>query len=316
MARGVFLVLFVSLSLLAVGLSEAGAFPASRVYEEASPAVVLIVSPGEGDNLVGAGSVISPPDIVLTSAHLVVDGRTGRPFDFIRLYTKPREVTGNLSRDLVNFHRARVLAYDRELDLALVKVLEAPEGLSALTLASPEDIRVGEEVVAIGHPEQGGLWTLTYGRIGGLLANQGGVPGKDVYQTDASLNRGNSGGPLLDARGFMVGMASSIARVGQDEMAVTGVNFAIRAEVIKKWLSRQGYEAPYGKAPRGAAEETPQQKKRKTGEAAAPARERETAPRSGDILTPRRPISHDKLFKETERDLERMMEEMRRKLHR
>ncbi|KKL12528.1 hypothetical protein LCGC14_2534840, partial [marine sediment metagenome] len=190
---------------LSLSASLAQAFPAVQVFKQTSDSVVLIVasSGGGGGSMLGTGSIITQSGVVITNAHVVVDSATGRPFPSVRVYTKPDEVTGSLSRDLVNPHEAKVAAYDKDLDLAVLKVKGLSAGQGIITFANDREIMVGEEVVAIGHPEQGGLWTLTYGRISSQIANQSKVKGKNVFQTDTSLNRGNSGGPLLDRRGYM-----------------------------------------------------------------------------------------------------------------
>jgi serine protease Do len=236
--------------LLVGGRSVAEGFPAVKVYKKSSGSVVLIVSKAaRGDSTVGAGSIVTDNGLVLTNAHVVIDKETGRPYSTIRVYIKPDEVRGNLSEDLSDMHGAGVLAYDRELDLAVLEMKDVPRGIGIIKLADPGEIMVGEEVVAIGHPEQGGLWTLTYGRISGQLADQSDVRGKDVFQTDTSLNRGNSGGPLLDRRGYLVGVNTNIARVGAGNMAITGVNFAVKASVVRGWLNGKGLVLAYGTEP-------------------------------------------------------------------
>lgn len=227
--------------------SPAYGFPAVEVYKKTSGSVVLIVSSdGRGGSLMGAGSIISAEGHIVTNAHLVISKRTSAPYRKIRVYTKPIEVTGDLSRDLVNRHEARLVAYNTDLDLAVLKVRDLPPGVQTIALADPREIMVGEEVVAIGHPEQGGLWSLTYGRISGQIIGQGGIGGKDVYQTDTSVNRGNSGGPLLDRRGYLVGVNTNIARKGAGGITITGVNFALKSSVVKGWLDRKGVYLAYG----------------------------------------------------------------------
>ena len=95
---------------------------------------------------------------------------------------------------------------------------------------------VGDPVLAIGHPESGGLWSLTSGRIGSIIKNQSGIKGKHVFQTETSLNRGNSGGPLLDGNGDMVGVNTNISRRSSDGLAITGINFAVQSNVLRDWL--------------------------------------------------------------------------------
>ncbi len=226
-------------------------FPAVQVYKDTVDSVVLIVasSGGSGGSMMGTGSIITDNGLVITNAHVIVDTDTGRPLTRIRVYTKPAEVTGELSKDLANPHEATVAVYDREMDLAVLKVKGLSSAQGIITLANAREIMVGEEVVAIGHPEQGGLWTLTYGRISSQIANQSKVKGKDVFQTDTSLNRGNSGGPLLDRRGYMVGVNTNIARRGSGDLAITGVNFAIKSSVVTAWLGKQGVSVAYGTEP-------------------------------------------------------------------
>lgn len=225
-------------------------FPAVKVYKGTSKAVVLIVAQKDKkSSMIGAGSIISPSGYVVTNAHVVIDKATKRPYRTIRVFVKPPEVTGDLQRDLVNRYKASVASYDNDLDLAVLKVDGLSTGQDLIELADPKDIAIGEEVVAIGHPEQGGLWSLTYGRISGQISNQSDIPGKDVFQTDTSVNRGNSGGPLLDRRGYMVGINTNIARLGAGNMPITGVNFAVKSSVVKKWLAGRGLVLAYGDAP-------------------------------------------------------------------
>ncbi len=227
--------------------SFAEGFPAVEVYKNNSKAVVLIVAQKDKkSSMIGAGSVISLAGYVVTNAHVVIDKTTSRPFSTIRVFIKPNKVTGDLQRDLVNRYKAKVAAYDNKFDLAVLEVEGLSSDIGLIELADPDEINIGEEVVAIGHPEQGGLWSLTYGRISGQIANQSDVPGKDVYQTDTSVNRGNSGGPLLDRRGYMVGINTNIARLGAGNMPITGVNFAVQSSVVQKWLAGKGLVLAYG----------------------------------------------------------------------
>jgi serine protease Do len=236
-----------SLLFLLLFSGVASGFSAKEVYREVSPRVVLIVAGQKAaGNIVGAGSIISSDGFVVTNAHVVVDKKTGRPFGRISVFLKPERISGNLGRDLKDPHEGVVVSYDVGLDLALVRVRGLPRVPPPVTLADPREIMTGEEVVAIGHPEQGGLWTLTYGRISGSIDNQGNVRGKDVFQTDTSVNRGNSGGPLLDRRGYMVGMTTNVARRGAGDLAITGVNFAVKSSVIRDWAGRQGLVLSYG----------------------------------------------------------------------
>ncbi len=74
----------------------------------------------------------------------------------------------------------------------------------------------------------------------------GGVKGKNAFQTDTSINRGNSGGPLLDSNGRIVGVNTSMARKAADGLAITSVNFAIRSDVARAWMAAQNEAVAFG----------------------------------------------------------------------
>lgn len=247
------------LTVFSGNLVYAEGFPAVEVYERSAGAVVLITAHGTGaPGLAGAGTILTEKGQVVTNAHVVIDANTGDPYPVLRVFLKPERVTGDLGRDLSRGRTASVVTFDTGLDLALLQVEgTGPSRLPFLTLANPEDIRIGEEVVAIGHPEQGGLWSLTYGRISGQIPNYSGVRGKDVFQTDTSLNRGNSGGPLLDKRGYVVGINTSIARLAPDKLPITGVNFTLKSSVVREWLAVHGINLGYGIFPLGEAGGSP-----------------------------------------------------------
>jgi serine protease Do len=121
-----------------------------------------------------------------------------------------------------------VIGRDRRVDLALVKV-ETPEVLPVLSLGDSERLAVGELVLALGHPfglEQ----TVSLGivsRKGAPL--QAAAPGFDFIQTDAAVNPGNSGGPLVDMSGQVIGVNTMAARNGS-------IGFAIPVNLIKGLL--------------------------------------------------------------------------------
>jgi serine protease Do len=150
--------------------------------------------------------------------------------------------------------------------------------LATIEFADAGQVVVGEQVYAIGHPEQGGLWSLTAGVISAYRADYGGVAGKNLFQTDASINRGNSGGPLLDDTGHMVGINSLIARKAADGLTITDVNYSIMSDVAINWMATMGYRFPvYTLAeaetppPQAAAPPKPVQSPPPKAEAPAPA---------------------------------------------
>ena len=122
--------------------------------------------------------------------------------------------------------------------------VEDPPKVSLLSLGPADGVQIGDPVLAIGHPENGGLWSLTSGRIGARIRNAEGVRGNHIFQTEASLNRGNSGGPLLNEDGQMIGVNTSIARKASDGLAITGINFAVQSDVAREWLQSVGLRLP------------------------------------------------------------------------
>jgi len=206
-----------------------------RLYANASPAVVLVYGEEGETGSVGTGSIIHKSGLVVTNAHVILNHATQKPFAKLFIFLKPDRVTGSNDQDLKRGFKARWLSFNPSLDLALLVMDGAPEVLPVMPLAEA-DVGVGEATAAIGHPEHGARWSLTTGRIGGEWTDFEKVPGKDVYQMETSVNRGNSGGPLLDGNGYMVGINTAIARRSEDGLAITGINFALKSSVVRKWL--------------------------------------------------------------------------------
>ena len=218
------------------------AYTPKEIYQKAGPGVVFIfASKGSSKGSGGTGSIITPEGLIITNAHLFTQKDSSSLLTNISVFLKPDRVTGDHKTDLAKGYRGEILAYDLPLDLALVKIVNPDRKFETVPLADSEIIDIGEQVYAIGHPEQGGLWSLTTGVISARWKNYGGVPGKDLFQTDASINRGNSGGPLLDNKASMIGINSMIARKAADGLTITDVNFSIRTKVAIDWLNQNGY---------------------------------------------------------------------------
>jgi serine protease Do len=179
-------------------------------------------SPARG---MGSGFIVSPDGMVLTNAHVVAGAN---------------EVTVKLT-DKREF-RAKVIGVDRPTDVALLKI-EA-SGLPTVNLGSSDDLRVGEWVTAIGSP-YGFENTVTSGIVSAKwrsLPDGAYVP---FIQTDVAVNPGNSGGPLFNMKGEVIGINSQIySRTG----GYQGLSFAIPIEIavkIKDQLQK------FGKVTRG-----------------------------------------------------------------
>jgi S1-C subfamily serine protease len=174
------------------------------VVSSAIPAVVL-VDTTEGR---GTGFFVSS-DTVITNAH-VVDGAT---------YVTLRGTSGEQTP-------AMVTSRNTDLDLAVLHVSKAKAGQATLSLGSSGDVRVGQEIVAIGSP-MGLQNTVTRGIVSSLR-RMGPVT---LVQTDAAINPGNSGGPLLDHSGRVVAVAT-MKLTGQAE----SLGFGVAAEHVRAML--------------------------------------------------------------------------------
>lgn len=189
------------------------------LYESARGAIVRI----ESDLGVGTGFLFHSPHHVATAYHVIQDA------EWI-------EVAFSNGRKL----GARVVAYDPAQDLA---ILELPADIPDVRPLLPYlgEVRIGTRVAAIGHPLsnvkdsdarlQGLLdWTLTSGIVGAVS--------ESFVQTDAAVNPGNSGGPLLNERGEVVGVVSFKLQ------AAEGVNMAVRAKPLQALTLRIGQQPP------------------------------------------------------------------------
>ena len=164
----------------------------------------------------GSGFVIDPSGYVVTNNH-VVDGAT--------------EVKIKLAD--AEEYPATVIGTDPETDLALLKV-SAPKPLPAATFGSSASLRVGDEVIAVGNPfGLGGTVTAGIVSARGRAIDNG--PYVDFIQTDAAINRGNSGGPLFDTDGQVVGVNSAILSPNGGSV---GVGFAIPSDTVKAVIAQ------------------------------------------------------------------------------
>ena len=189
-----------------------------RVYDSAGPGVVSVQAGARG----GTGFVVRRDGTIVTNAHVVADAQTAQ----VRFGDSGEQVD------------AEVLGTDISTDLAVLRVDPGSVGrLRPLPLADSERVRVGDAVVAIGHPF--GLdRTATAGIVSGVgreIQAPDGFQIDEVIQTDAPINPGNSGGPLVDARGRVVGVNSQIATGGASAGNV-GIGFAVPSNTVREVL--------------------------------------------------------------------------------
>jgi serine protease Do len=177
---------------------------------------VKVVKPGRSKETVGTGVIVDERGLIITNRHVVHQGQRVT----VRL-ADGREVN------------ARVLAADPRCDLAILRI-RIPRPLQALLLAPASDVMVGETVIAVGHPF-GYRNTVSTGIISAVDREIEMATGDilfGLFQTDATINQGNSGGPLLNINGELIGINSALREGAQ------GIAFAINADTVKKMLSR------------------------------------------------------------------------------
>jgi S1-C subfamily serine protease len=193
------------------------------VYKKALPSVVNITStavafdfffrpvPQQGQ---GSGFILDKQGHILTNNHVIDNAQRVE----VTLFDKHK-------------YKATVVGVDKGHDLALLLINNAPN-LQPATLAESQSLTVGQRVYAIGNPF-GLSGTMTRGIISAIRSIRGAEnnPIEDAIQTDAAVNPGNSGGPLLNSRGEVIGITTLIANNGADQSS--GIGFAIPVNTAK-----------------------------------------------------------------------------------
>jgi S1-C subfamily serine protease len=211
--------------------SKAAFFDPSDIYHRVSPGVVTVVSTGFSGGSgggVGSGFVISPSGEVVTNAHVVTTGEGSK-------IKKAGEVY--VSFDDGNEVPAEIVGFDPFSDVALLRIDPAGLRLRPLALGSAESLQVGAPVAAIGTPfgEERSLSTGIVSALGRSIDSLTGFQTPGAIQTDTAINAGNSGGPLLDARGRVIGINSQIQTRSGDN---AGVGFAVPVDTVRRSLAQ------------------------------------------------------------------------------
>lgn len=181
------------------------------LYEKINPAIVCIDSHVSDGVSCGTGCIIDKSGIILTSAHVVDEGNSVI-------------VTMSNGQD----YRAKVLKrFGENKDIALLKI-NTPIDLQTVKLGNSEKIKVGQKVLAIGNPF-GFNGTLTQGIVSRIDY------AKNRIQTDAAINPGSSGGPLLNKDGEIIGINQAIFNP-DNNISNIGIGFAIPINLVKEYL--------------------------------------------------------------------------------
>jgi hypothetical protein len=180
-----------------------------QIADRASPSVVVIDGKTDTGDVLGSGFIISKDGKIVTNLHVIRDMNTAG------VQTATGEIFDSIS----------VLATDEHLDLAIVKV--AGLNLPVAELGNSDTLTIGEPVVIVGSP-RGLEGTVTAGILSSVR-DLG--EGYKVLQTDAAVNPGNSGGPLLNSKGQTIGVISFQLRSAQ------GLNFAVPINYVRGLLN-------------------------------------------------------------------------------
>jgi S1-C subfamily serine protease len=191
---------------------------AEQIYKRSAPGVVQVTATtGAGDESLGSGFVFDKAGHIVTNYHVVQ----------------------NASKVLVSFSSqdqlaAKIVGIDPSTDTAVLKIQARARALNPLELGNSDAVRVGDTVYAIGNPF-GYTRTLTSGIVS-AVQRQIKAPNTlsidNVIQTDAAINHGNSGGPLLDAAARVIGVTSQIY-AGNSQQGNIGIGFAVPVNTVR-----------------------------------------------------------------------------------
>jgi len=205
------LMIFITMPAFAFGKSEKSAV---SIYEKINPAIVTVDSQLSDGLSCGTGCIIDKSGVILTSAHVVDIGKT-------------IVVTMNNGEN----YNAKVLKHLGEnKDIALLKI-DTAHDLKTVKLGNSEKIKVGQKVLAIGNPF-GFSGTLTQGIVSRIDY------AKNRIQTDAAINPGSSGGPLLNTKGEIIGINQAIYNP-DNNISNIGIGFATPINLVKEYLAEK-----------------------------------------------------------------------------
>jgi 2-alkenal reductase len=210
-------------------------FDPSRIYTTRSPGVVTIYAVYgnslSGQEAQGSGFVVSPKGYILTNSHVITNAgeATGKATAANKLFVEFQD------RDRIP---AKVVGWDIYDDVGVIKVNPADHHLDAVPLGDSAQVKVGQPVAAIGSPF-GNVNSLSVGVVSATERSIDSLTSQysliDAIQTDAAINHGNSGGPLFDARGRVIGIN---AQIRSDSGSAEGVGFAVPIDSARRSMTQ------------------------------------------------------------------------------
>jgi len=210
-------------------------FDPKTIYARRSPGVVTIVAvygndPATAQKALGSGFVVSPKGYVVTDSHVITtagDGAVAQPADHVYVEFQDHDRV-----------EAKIVGWDVFDDVGLIRVAAGAHPLAPVPLGDSAAVTVGEPVAAIGSPF-GNENSLAVGVVSATKRSVSSLTSEfnlvDAIQTDAPINHGNSGGPLFDARGRVIGIT---AQIRSTSGSAEGVGFAVAINSVKRSLQQ------------------------------------------------------------------------------
>lgn len=210
---------------------------AERVYDDDGPGVVQITA----TTVTQAPRIVDPFNIFPATPQTSQSLGSGFVIDRAGHIVTNYHVIQGAQRIQVSFSGqdqlpAKVVGRDRSTDLAVLRIDTRARALTPLPLGNSDNVHVGDAVYAIGNPF-GLTRTLTTGVVSAVqrqIFAPNGVPIDSAIQTDAAINHGNSGGPLLDVNGRVIGVTSQIQTGSETNQGNVGIGFAIPVNTVRE----------------------------------------------------------------------------------
>ena len=198
------------------------------VFEKNINGILEISCSGKQGSWAGSGYIISPQGYAITNAHVAADDTDGRPCQRMIVHVCGQDIPAVVV----------ALADDRAgsgngIDLALIKLLKMPADAVVLSFEQSDAVRNGEPVFVIGNSLGQGT-CITSGILSDKARN---IRGKSFIMTDCAVNGGNSGGPIFNGRGRVIGTITLQGR-SHDGADAEGMNYAIPSKTVMNFLQR------------------------------------------------------------------------------